>query len=301
MRQKLKSSFLQRAGLGDYKLISLPVDASFRSYDRVKTKDTSFILMDAPPEKESTEAFVDIARLLSSHNFKSPEIFQIDSENGFLLLEDFGHVRIKDRLIEQPEAQEKIYKNIINLLSDMQKKVKADHLKKQDLDLLLKGIETYVDWYFAFEEQKLSAADKALYLAKWQKLLAVLPDLGQVIVLRDFHVENLMHISENEIGILDFQDAVVGHPAYDLVSVLQDARHEVSEELEKKMIDLYLQLNPHFDKEQFLFSYNILGAQRNSRILGVFARKFLRDGQDKYLEFMPRVQNYLDRNFRLLA
>lgn len=301
MRQKPKLAFLQEAGLEDYQLSSLPVDASFRSYDRVQTKDQSFILMDAPPEKESTQAFVDIAKLLSLYNFKSPEIFHIDSENGFLLLEDFGRVRLKDRLIDQPEAKEEIYSDVIRLLSDIQKKVKADHLEAQSLDLLLTGIETYVDWYFALEGQKLSAAEKALYLAKWHKLLSALPDLGKVIVLRDFHVENLMHITEGEIGILDFQDAVVGHPAYDLVSVLQDARYEVSEDLEQKMIALYLQLNPHLDKEQFLFSYNILGAQRNSRILGVFARKALRDGQDKYLKLMPRVQGYLDRNFRFLA
>ncbi len=300
MRQKLKSSFLETSGLKDYKLISLPLDASFRSYDRVQTEDKSFILMDAPPEKESTKTFVEIARLLSFHDFRAPEIFHIDSDNGFLLLEDFGHVRIKDRLLESPESQEEIYEDVIRLLSDMQKKVKADHLNEQSLDLLVSGIETYVDWYFAFEGKELSDVEKDRYLEKWYDLLSALPDLGQVIVLRDFHVENLMHIAEGEIGILDFQDAVVGHPAYDLVSVLQDARHEVSEDLEQKMLDLYLQLNPHLDKEQFLFSYNILGAQRNSRILGVFARKALRDGQDKYLELMPRVQNYLDRNFRFL-
>lgn len=301
MRQKLKSTFLQKAGLEDYQLIPLPVDASFRSYYRVQAKDKSFILMDAPPEQESIEDFIDIAQILSFHKFRAPEIFHTDLENGFLLLEDFGQVRIKDRLLELPQQEADIYEGVVRLLSDLQNNVRADHLNEQSLDLLISGIKTYVDWYFKLEGEELSDEEKDLYLEKWSDLLSALPDLGQVIVLRDFHVENLMCLADGEIGILDFQDAVLGHPAYDLVSVLQDARHDVSEDLEQKMIDLYLQLNPQLDKEQFLFSYNILGAQRNSRILGIFARKSLRDGQDKYLEFMPRVQGYLDRNWSSLS
>ncbi len=300
MRQKLKSSFLEKAKLGEYQLIPLPMDASFRSYDRVRSEGQTFILMDSPPDKESTKSFIEVAQLLLKHNFKAPQIIHIDEENGFLLLEDFGHVRIKDELIAKSAQEEAIYLSIINLLSGLQQNVNAEALPSQSEALLLAGIETYLDWYCVLKEQELSSADRANYLSKWQNLLSTLPDLGRVIVLRDFHVENLMSLPDGEIGVLDFQDAAHGHPAYDLVSLLQDARYQVSLKLEQKMLDAYLVLNPGLNREQFITSYNILGAQRNLRILGVFARKALRDNQNKYLELLPRVEGYLARNLEYL-
>lgn len=300
MRQKLKSLFLEKARLGGYQLMPLPMDASFRSYDRVESGGKTFILMDSPPDKESTKSFVEVAQLLLKHNFKAPQIFHIDEENGFLLLEDFGNVRIKDELIAKSAQEEAIYLSIINLLSRLQQNVKADDLPQQSEAILLAGIETYLDWYCRLKDQDLLKEDRESYLARWRYLLSTLPDLGKVIVLRDFHVENLMSLPSGDIGILDFQDAACGHPAYDLVSLLQDARYDVPLALEQKMIDLYLELNPDFDREQFLASYNILGAQRNLRILGVFARKALRDNQNKYLELLPRVEGYLARNLECL-
>lgn len=297
MRESLKVEFLNMAGIKDYKSFSLPMDASLRSYDRIDSGNKNFILMNCPPEYTSIDPFIKIAKLLADHNLKTPEIFYKDSDNGFILMEDFGDVRIKDILTNNDDKDYEIYKSVIDLLISIQK-VQADDLESHDIDLLLGGIETYIDWYFKLIGRDISPEERFELLEIWREKLLHLPDLGKVIVLRDFHAENLMHIESGFIGILDFQDARLGHPAYDLVSLLQDARYEVSDSLEEKLIDYYFSNMPDIDQKTFLKSYNILGEQRNSRILGVFARKSIRDKRDQYLELIPRVKRYLEKNLR---
>ncbi len=299
-RHHLKLKFLKNTNLKDFELHPIPADASFRTYDRVRTSDGDFMLMNSPKEHYSLTPFIEITKLLRSHNLPAPEIYHIDDENGFLLIEDFGSVSIKDLLIESSHMETEIYSKIIDLLTDIQK-IPADHLEHHSLDVMLEGLEVFADWYIPFKTgNPMSIEAKREYLEQWRRILCSLPE-SRTLVLRDFHVENLMHApgkDGHKIGILDFQDASMGNPAYDLVSLLQDARYDVSLESAKKMIDYYLTLHPEVDRDKFLGWYNILGAQRNSRILGYFARKAKRDGAMKYLEFMPRVLRYLEQNLR---
>ncbi|MBP7190088.1 MAG: phosphotransferase [Rickettsiaceae bacterium] len=296
MRNNIKQDFLLRHNLGESLVTELPMDASARSYDRIHSKGRDYILMNCPPDYTSVVPFVEIASLLRSHGLRAPEIFASDEENGFLLIEDFGKQRIKDTLLSKPEAEDEIYSRVIDLLHQVQKcdtKILEDH----DLELLLSGIEVYMDWYPKLIGKDVSEVERRDSLDLWRDKLSFLSETGnKVIALRDFHVENLMDLPSGEIGILDFQDARRGSPVYDLVSVLQDARHDVNDCLEEKMLDYYISSTDLISSSDLAKLYNLLGAQRNLRILGVFARKALRDGQDKYLEFIPRVKRYLDKN-----
>lgn len=297
MRHKLKIEFLERSGIGSYDIASLPMDASLRSYSRISCSDKSLILMDCPPEYTTITSFVKVAQLLNSHQLRSPQIFNMDHENGFILMEDFGDVTIKKFIVNNPESIPEVYRNIIELLVDIQK-IEVQTLDDHSLDILLSGIETYIDWYLNIENK-----ERELYLEYWRKSLSSLPDLGKVVILRDFHVENLMSLGNlpKNIGLLDFQDAMLGHRAYDLVSLLQDARYDVPDDLEAEMIDYYLSFYPKMDRANFLYSYHLLGAQRNSRILGVFKRKAVRDNNKKYLDFIPLVKRYLDKDLKQLG
>lgn len=297
MRHKLKIEFLDKAGIGSYDITELPMDASLRSYSRIQSADQSFILMDCPPEYTSITSFANVGQLLNAHSLRSPKMFNMDHENGFILMEDFGNVTIKEFIVNNPEFVTETYRNIIHLLIDIQK-IETQDLEPQNINILLSGIETYADWYL-----NMPMEDRGAYLELWEGRLSSLPNFGKVVTLRDFHVENLMALDSfaKNIGLLDFQDAMLGYPAYDLVSLLQDARYDVPDDLESEMIDYYLTFHPEIDRQSFLYSYHLLGAQRNSRILGVFNRKALRDNNKKYLEFMPLVKRYLDKNLEQLG
>lgn len=296
MRDNIKHAFLAQNGFIDYRLNSMPMDASARSYDRVFIKDASYILMNCPPDYTSVIPFIEIASLLRANGLRAPELFAADIENGFLLIEDFGNKRIKDTLLSGDVSDHDTYSRVIDLLHSVQK-CDTQTLEDHDLELLLSGIEVYMDWYPALLGEELSDNQKLDYLNSWREKLSALHSYkNRVIALRDFHVENLMDLPSGEIGILDFQDARISCPTYDLVSVLQDARHDVEDHLEEKMLDYYLSGTDVISSQDLDKLYNLLGAQRNLRILGVFARKALRDRQDKYLEFIPRVKRYLEKN-----
>lgn len=297
MRDSLKRQFLDRLFIENYQITDLPMDASLRSYSRVSTIDKSFILMDCPPEYTGVLDFLNVAKLLRDNALQSPEIFHTDSVNGFILMEDFGDVTFQKFILSKQFSLNEIYRNIIDVLVQVQK-IETHNLQHHTIDILLSGLEVSAKWYLGISGDK-----KESYIKFWRDALSSLPDLGKVVVLRDFHVENLMSLddSSQKIGLLDFQDAVLGSPAYDLVSLLQDARLDVPDDLETEMIDYYLSLNPNIDCKDFLYSYNLLGAQRNSRILGVFNRKINQDKREKYIAFLPVVKRYLDKNIKALG
>jgi aminoglycoside/choline kinase family phosphotransferase len=290
-RLRHKHDFLHKSGITDYRLQTLEADASFRSYDRVITKSGILMLMDSPPEHYSLHPFINIAAILRAHNLAAPKIFHIDHVHGFMLLEDFGSIRMKDYLTQNPELLSDSYKNIIDVLIRVQK-IPASEIQTHSIDTLLRGLEVFVDWYL----QEQNPHYKERFISTWQNILNIQHNHPKVLTLRDFHVENLMYLPEQNIGLLDFQDASLSHPAYDLVSLLEDARHDVPENIAREMLQYYLATQTDLNHDDFMLCYNILGAQRNSRILGYFVRKVRRDKQKKYLQFMPRVYQYLMRD-----
>lgn len=300
----LKLHFLARHFMNThFSVHKMPSDASFRRYDRVISGDHSYILMDASTEYYHLSDFVNIAKFLRRHHFSAPQLFEIDYDNGFLLLEDFGNTTIKQHLSTAADKSI-IYQQMLDLLILLQS-IKPPILPIYTNNLLLKELELFIDWYFPWVTGKfLTDNKKEEFFNIWLSIINQLPvQYSQTIVLRDYHVENIMLLSQyygiKSLGLLDFQDALIGSPIYDVVSLLEDARCDVEKAFASQMLKYYIERNHNLNNlsiEDIYTSYHILGAQRNSRILGIFARKIARDQQEHYAGYIPRVQQYLEND-----
>ena len=292
----------------------LSADASFRSYYRV-AGTRSAILMDAPPGKEDVRPFMAVTNYLRALNLSAPEIYAADIENGFLLLEDLGDERVSQRLKMAPDEERSLYERAIDILVHTHEAPPPASLPYDgaqytlppyDEDLLLTETALLPDWFIAKGVGAPPSAEaRAAYDDLWRPLLAdVVADRG-CIVLRDYHVDNLMCLDDRpglkSLGLLDYQDAVLGHKAYDLVSLLEDARRDVPKDLAQDMLERYLQGAGISDDAGFRRAYDVLGAQRNAKIIGVFTRLSRRDGKHAYLNLIPHVWRMLEENLDRLG
>ena len=283
--------FLTRHGWNDANISPVAGDASFRRYFRVNSATRGkAILMDAPPPHEDPQPFLDIAQYLTGHQFRAPEIYGTDLTRGLVLLEDFGDRRMREHLDAHPEDEAEIYRAAIDTIVRLAG-TPAAHAQPYDMATYLREVQLLTEWYMP--AMGLSC-DANAFDQMWVDALAPLASCQDVTVLRDYHAENIMLLDDGEQGIIDFQDALVGHPAYDLVSLLQDARRDVRPELEADMLAYYLTAanpGPDFDAH-----YALLGAQRNTKIIGIFTRLWKRDGKERYLSFLPRMWGLLERD-----
>lgn len=294
--------FLKTAGWGEAEVSPLAGDASFRRYFRVADRGRRAVLMDAPPAHEDVRPFLAIADLLVSGGFSAPRLLAADSPNGFLLIEDFGDELMGPVLAATPAREEEIYTAAVRLLAQLNSLAPPDGLRPYDRAELLREVLIFPEWYgkaagFDWDADSYAAAWDAVWGAVLAETAA-----NPVITLRDYHADNLMLLPDRPgvqaLGLLDFQDALAGHPAYDLVSLLQDARRDVPPRLEKAMLGEYARAAGVADTEAFRTAYEVLGAQRNVKILGVFVRLRDRDGRKGYVERLPRVWGYVERNFQ---
>jgi aminoglycoside/choline kinase family phosphotransferase len=289
--------FLDEAGWGGAQVEPLPGDASFRRYFRVRNGGASAMLMDAPPPHEDPTEFLRVGKWLVEHGLRAPRIYAERPAQGLVLIEDFGTHRMRDWLDEHSDAEEAVYAEAIDALVELHARPPGP-FAPYDLEVYQREAGLFTEWYCPLAGL---TVDGAGYRAAWDAVLQpMLPrQLPGVTVLRDYHAENIMLLDPDrqgsgEQGLIDFQDALVGHPAYDLVSLLQDARREVAPELERKMLDRYLtkvDAGPEFEAD-----YARLGAQRNAKIVGIFARLWKRDGKPRYLAMVPRVWDALERD-----
>jgi hypothetical protein len=250
------------------------------------------MLMDAPPPQEDPGEFLRVSEWLTAHGHRAPAILATDRARGLVLLEDFGPDRMRDWLDAHPEAEEATYRKAIDALVKLHRSP-AGPFSPYDLDAYRREAGLLPEW---FAPAAGFDADAPSYAAAWDEVLGPLLARQQpgVTVLRDYHAENIMLLPNGEQGLIDYQDALVGHRAYDLVSLLQDARRDVSPELERAMLDHYaaqVETGPEFEAD-----YARLGAQRNAKIVGIFARLWKRDGKPRYLDYIPRVWDYLERD-----
>jgi N-acetylmuramate 1-kinase len=284
-------TFLSKNGWSGAAVSPVAGDASFRRYFRVQSAEgEKAILMDAPPPHEDSRPFIDVAEYLTGNGFRAPAILAKDLKRGLVLIEDFGDDRMREHLDAVPADEAKVYKKALDTIIGLSRVECAD-LPAYDMDAYLREVGLLTQWYMPAMQLE---AEQYAFEAVWKDALAPVANYQTVTVLRDYHAENIMLLKDGTQGIIDFQDALVGHPAYDLVSLLQDARRDVSPELEKAMLDYYCkQTEPGDD---FDLHYALLGAQRNTKIIGIFTRLWKRDGKERYLGFLPRMWGLLERD-----
>jgi len=283
------TEFLRTLGWDDGEILPLAGDASFRRYFRVVAPGRSAVLMDAPPPEEDPRPFIDIACWLHERGFGAPEIFGSDLAHGLVLLEDFGDARLRETVDAAPESELRLYEAASDILVQLRDHAAAD-VPAYDTSYLHREAALLTDWYCPSIGVD---ADIDGYRAAWDQVFGFALAERPVTVLRDYHAENIMLV-ERGLGLLDFQDALAGHPAYDLVSLLQDARRDVHPELEAALLDRYLRITGAGDA--FVTAYHVLGAQRNAKIVGIFTRLWQRDGKPRYPGLCPRVWGYLNRD-----
>jgi len=286
--------FLAAAGWGAATIEPLAGDASFRRYFRLTRGEQTALLMDAPPPQEDPAPFLRAARWLDANGMRAPLILAEQAEQGLVLLEDFGTARMRDYLDDHAADEMDVYAGAVDALVALRALPPGPFLN-YSISEYMREVRLFTEWYCP--AQRLYV-DIAGFTAAWESALRdLLPrQRPGVTVLRDYHAENIMLLGAlNKQGLLDFQDALVGHPAYDLVSLLQDARRDVSPHVEAAMIDRYLAATGD-DRETFLADYARLGAQRNTKIVGIFVRLWKRDGKARYLDLIPRVWRQLERD-----
>ncbi len=322
--------FLDESGFRDAERRRLQGDASTRSYERLVLGGKAYVLMnsprraDGPPVRngkpysaiahlaEDVRAFMALSGGLRSLGLSAPAIYHADSEKGLLIIEDLGEERVVAGNPPAPIAER--YETAVDVLVALhgQKLPNAlpisPHVEYRippyDIEAWLIEAELLTDWYLPRLNATIPPASRAAFVALWRDALQPAIDAPPTWVLRDFHSPNLLWLPERQgiarLGILDFQDAVLGPAAYDLASLLQDARVDVPEALEIAMLGRYArarrQADPNFDPTLFVQIYATLAAQRATKILGIFARLYLRDGKPQYLRHMPRLWGYLQRS-----
>lgn len=301
-RQQQRLRWLESLGLGDKTITSLPADASSRRYFRIADGARDLILMDAPgapANPENPGQFIKVTHYLKQLGVRVPEIIAAQQDAGFVLLEDLGN-QTMTALLAKPDstasAQSALYRKAIAELESMQR---AFALQQREIALPPYDFETCVDeallfvnWYLSTRrQQKISATDRNQFCQIWQQLYDAMPTLPPVLVHRDYHVDNLLLV-QDRCAMLDYQDALIGSPAYDVVSLLEDARRDLAPSLRANLLEGWLQKHAG-RRQQLLAHYRFWGAQRHCKVAGIFVRLWKRDGKPGYLQHIPRVMHLL--------
>jgi len=263
-------------------------DASFRRYFRVERDNTSFIAMDAPPEKENCEPFIRIAKHLTAGGVHAPKIIEANLAQGFLLLEDLGNQTFLNAQQKNFDAQH--YKNAIDVLIDIQSlETDSANIPAYDHALLTAEMQLLIDWYLPALSSEQHTQLQTIFDLLSDNALST----DQVFVHRDYHARNLMLLANNELGVIDFQDAVIGSNTYDLVSLLKDAYFELkSSEVQALLAYFHKQVKLTISFNDFEKQFDLMGLQRHLKVLGIFKRLSIRDGKHQYLADIPLVAKY---------
>ena len=332
-----REDFLHRAGWGNAEIAPLPGDASTRHYARLHQNGQRAMLMDqpqaaemavAPPDAdESTRRalgynavarlagadcrrFTAVAEYLRARGLGAPAIHAADHSHGWLVLEDFGDTLFTD-VLTQGVSEEELYRAAVEVLAKLHQEP-APELLAPGLPLfayddvaLIAETDLMLEWFLPLAlGRKATEAEYRDHRALWRAALNAIADSEPVFVHRDYHAQNLMWLPQRSglarIGLIDFQDAVAGRRAYDLISLVEDARRDVSPELAEIATTHYLDAmraqGTPLDETHFRGEMAVMAAQRNAKIVGIFARLYVRDGKRRYLSYLPRVWAYLERD-----
>ena len=330
VRLKALRQFLDGAGFSDARRLRMAGDASTRSYARLIRDDGVVILMNSPRRPdgpaiydgksysaavhlaEDVKPFVAIAGGLRERGFSAPAIRHADLDAGFLITEDFGSIGFIDGDPPRPMAER--YEVAVDMLAALHRETLPPVLPLApqityeiptfDIDAMLVEIGLMLEWYLPDRGAEPTDHLRTEFVTMWRDLLGKLAAVPKTWVMRDFHSPNLIWLGDrsgiSQVGVIDFQDAVLGPAAYDLVSLLQDARIDVPEQIELALLTRYIKArraaDDSFDPAGFAEVYALMSAQRNTRLLGTFARLNRRDGKPQYLRHQPRIWAYLTRS-----
>ncbi len=338
MRDKLKSEFLESCGWSSALREAVPGDASTRSYERLTLGEKKAVLMNAPKADElptepegadealrrklgynamarlagpNAEAFVTIANELSIRGFSAPRIYGASLNDGFILLEDLGE-DLYARVIENKlELEEALYQTAIDTLAAIYRSSFPEKFSYRDANwsvrtyddlVMLTEVDLCLDWYAKDFGHDIPLPARAEWYDIWLEAFKIFKAHPYGLALRDYHAENLFWLPERQatarVGLIDFQDALFCHPAYDLVSFLEDARRDVSQELHEPLIERFCDKSGLAYDEKFRAAYAVMGAQRNSKVIGFPVRADLKFGKPQYRALIPRVRAHLNSNLR---
>ncbi len=258
--------------------------------------------MDAPPESEPVQPFLKVTFHLQKLGVRVPEIMFHDTGNGFILMEDLGTDTFTTLLYDGGDELT-LYQSAIDVLTGLHSNSRATdiHTGEYDFEQLIGEARLFTDWYLPAAQPQIMQAGHgqrhASYVAAWQTIFNTLPQLDPTLVLRDYHVDNLIMVN-NACAVIDYQDALIGSPAYDVVSLLEDARRNISDALSSKILARYFRHNPWTDRDTFMHHYAVWGAQRHCKVAGIFVRLWQRDHKPHYLNHLSRVMKRLENSLR---
>ncbi len=302
-RAESRTNFLANAGWAGAKVDLLAADASFRHYYRVQAHDQQCVLMDAPPPKEDVRPFIAVARYLAQLGFSAPRILADDARRGFLLLEDLGDDTYT-RVFEAGGDQDMLYdiavETLVHLHELSSAKTAPAEIPAYDMDRLLAEAILFIDWYMPAVGAEKNDEMRAAYESAWRQAFSKVAEKRETLVLRDYHVDNLMWLPGRtgtaRCGLLDFQDALIGARAYDLMSLIEDARRDVTHERANRLIAKYIAACGDVHETELRRDIAVLGAGRHAKVIGIFTRLCHRDGKAQYLHHIPRVWRLLEHD-----
>ena len=290
--------FCDKNNINFSSLKPLKNDASKRKYYRFTYKNKIYLLMDSSLEKESIKHFIKISKWLKSNHFSSPEIYIKDIKLGFLIIEDFGDYKYSILCKKEKEKKKFFYKQAIKLLIQLSEKKKPRFIKKYNFYILKNELDMYLKWGINIKKDKKAIKD---WDNIWNRLLSSIKYEKTTVVLRDFHVDNIFYLKDRnklkKVGLIDFQDSLIGHPAYDLVSLLQDVRVFLSIKEQESFYNYYKN-HAKINQNNFKNAYLVLGTQRLFKIIGIFKMLAIKQGKTEYLKYLPRTKKLIKYNLK---
>jgi len=291
-------NFLEKNNLNKLSLTTLKNDASKRKYYRFNNYKKDALLMDSSLEKKTISNFILISKWLIKKNFSAPSIYLIDKTHGLLLLEDFGLTKFSIILKNNKNKKLYYYKKAIDALIRLSKQKPPSFLKPYDKKAYIKELNIFIVWHFKYKKNNKGINEWNLI---WENLLKKIDKNYTSIVLRDFHIDNIFYLAKRkkikDIGLIDYQDALIGHPSYDLVSLLQDVRTYISQKDQKYLYNYYVS-KKKYNLKEFRKTYLILGTQRLIKIIGIFKRLNIQESNNTYMKFLPRTFKLLSENLK---
>ena len=295
-RQSMLTSWLASNSFDKDSISVLSADASFRQYYRATKSDTSYAVMDCPPEKENLESFLLITGKLKNAKLNVPEIFEVDREKGFLVMTDLGDNLYSKKLND--ETVYCLYTDALEAIVKMQTKVDCSELK--DFDKYYEEENNlFVDWFLKKHlKTELDAALEKEITLEFNKINSIIKSIPKTFVHRDYHSRNLLITDTNNPGIIDYQDAVIGPVTYDLVSLLKDCYVSWNDGLIEDMLESFfnrMKSNTINNISDFRYWFEITGLQRHIKAIGIFSRLNYRDNKNSYLKDIPRTYTYIEK------